>query len=82
MHPEQIKAAIRMSGTTAAVLADELGVSRSAFAIVIHGRGTSARIKARIAKAIDKPVEVIWPPKATPVLRRASPAKAANSVAA
>lgn len=82
MHPEQIKAAIRMSGTTSAVLAEELGVSRSSFAIVIHGRGTSARIKACIAKAIGEPVDVIWPPKATPVLRRVAPAKAASSVAA
>ncbi len=77
MHPEQIKAAIRMTGTTPAVLAEELGLSRSAMSAVIASRGTSARVKARIAEVTGLAVDTLWPAKAVPgpVLRRASPVK-------
>jgi lambda repressor-like predicted transcriptional regulator len=62
MHPEEIKAAIRMNGTTPSVIAAELEVSRTTVSTVIHGRCESARVKERIAKVINKPVDAIWPP--------------------
>lgn len=70
MHPEQIKAAIRMKGTTPAVLADELELSRSTVSLVISGRGKSARVMNRIAEVTGLPVSTIWPPK--PSLSRRS----------
>lgn len=63
MHPEQIKADIRMAGTTPAVIAAELEVTRATVSQVIHGRSTSARIQERISSIIGKPVSMIWPPK-------------------
>jgi len=63
MHPEQIKAAIRMNGTTPARLADELQVTRTTISQVIHGKSVSARIQGRIAEVIGQPVAVIWPPQ-------------------
>ena len=70
MHPEQIKAAIRMKGYTAAVVADHMEVSRSTVAQVISGRATSARIKAYIAQITGLSVDTLWPPKPALVLRR------------
>jgi lambda repressor-like predicted transcriptional regulator len=74
MHPEQIKADIRMRGTTPAAIADSLTVSRMAVSNVIHGRVTSRRVAEAIAKTIQKPLSQIWPgryePKATRGLRR------------
>lgn len=68
MHPEQLKADIRMAGTTPAIIADELGVSRATVSQVIHGRSVSARVQGYISEIIGKPVEAIWQPK--PQLRR------------
>ena len=38
MHPEQIKAAMRMKGVTPTALADEMGVSNATMSQVISGR--------------------------------------------
>ena len=70
MHPEQIKAAMRMNGITPAMLADELGVTKGSVSQVIHGRGVSARIRARIAKVVGQPVMNIWPSDDRPKLQR------------
>jgi lambda repressor-like predicted transcriptional regulator len=70
MHPEEIKAALRMAGTTPAMLATELEVSSATISVVIHGRAQSARIKARIAKVIGKPASAIWPDDGRPKLQR------------
>lgn len=71
MHPELIKAAIRMKGTTPSAIADELGVSRSTVSLVISGRGVSARISEHISKVTGLPVTTLWPPnKSKTVLRR------------
>lgn len=71
MHPEEIKAAIRMTGTTPAAVADELGVSRSMISHVIAGTAKSARIADRIAQITGVPVVTLWPPtQAKPTLRR------------
>jgi lambda repressor-like predicted transcriptional regulator len=79
MHPEQIKAAMRMKGVTPTALADELGVSNASVSQVISGRATSARIQARIAQIVGQPVEALWVPKPRLVLRRS---KVAMGVAA
>lgn len=70
MHPEEIKAAMRIAGITPAMLASELGVANSTISVVIHGRGQSARIKTRISKVIGKPVATIWPDDGRPKLQR------------
>jgi len=69
MHPEQIKAHLRMKGTTPTALADELGVARSSMSLVISGKTVSQRIRTGIAEVIGIPVDVLWPPS-KPVLRR------------
>lgn len=68
MHPEEIKAALRMAGWTQAALADELAVARSSVAQTIAGLIRSNRIQARIAEIIKRPVSRIWPNQI--VLRR------------
>lgn len=68
MHPEQIKAAMRMAGTTPAMLCDELGVAASSVSQTISGHIKSQRIQGRIAQIIGKPVTEIWPNQVT--LRR------------
>ncbi len=71
MHPEQIKAALRMKGITPTALADEMGVSNGTMSQVISGRSVSARIRARIASITGYSVEAMWPPESRrPVLRR------------
>lgn len=76
MHPELIKAEIRMRGTTPAAVADELGVSRAAIAQVIESKMKSPRIRARLAQLLGKSEGELWPPvaRATPGLRRKRPA--------
>ena len=69
MHPEEIKAAVRMKGITPSAIADELKVSRSMVSHVINGVAKSARIADRIAEIVGKPKTEIWP-DAKPVLRR------------
>lgn len=70
MHPEDINAALRKTGNTQAMLADELEVARSSIHDVIHGRKRSARIQARIAEIIGRPVSEIWEESRRPPLRR------------
>lgn len=75
MHPEQIKAHIRMAGTTPAVIAEELGLARSTVSQVISGRGVSARVQRRISEVTGLAIDVMWPQKKT-VLRRIKAATA------
>ncbi len=77
MHPEEIKAAIRMKGTTPTAIAEELRVSRSMVSHVINGNAKSARIQARIAQIIGKTTAAIWPPT-KPILRRTKTTAAAT----
>jgi lambda repressor-like predicted transcriptional regulator len=69
MHPEEIKAALRIQGVTLTALADEVGVSRSMVTHVIHSHARSAHVMERIANILGKPVASIWSSK--PTLRRA-----------
>lgn len=68
MHPEEIKAAMRMAGVTPAMLADEMKVAAASVSQAIHGQIRSVRIQSRIAQIIGKPLKVIWPSQVT--LRR------------
>lgn len=70
MHPEEIKAAIRMKGTTPSVIAEELGLSPTTVSQVIHGRGVSSRIANRISELLGLPVAHIWPAARPSLLRR------------
>lgn len=70
MHPEEIKAAIRMKGTTPSVIADELEISRTTVSQVIHGRGVSARVANRISEVLGLPVAKIWPAVRPTLVRR------------
>lgn len=74
MHPEQIKAEIRMKGSSPAAIADELAISHATVSHVIHGRGVSARVAQRIAEVTGLPVATLWPNR-PPLLRRAKGAK-------
>lgn len=74
MHPEEIKAALRIKGFTLAALATELERSRSMVTHVVHGHARSKDIENRIAQILGKPRDVIW--KGKPSLRRAKPAAA------
>lgn len=70
MHPEEIKAAIRMKGTTPTAVAEELDVSRSMVSHVINGKAKSERIARRIAQITGLSMEKLWPTKATTLRRR------------
>ena len=76
MHPEQIKAEIRMQGTTPAAIADSLGLSRMTVSNVIHGRTTSNRVAMTISKVVKKPMAILWPvrygPKRVSSLKRSA----------
>ena len=77
MHPEEIKAAIRMKGTTPSAIADALQISRMTVSHVIHGRGVSSRIAQRISEITGIPVDLMWPgvygqTRTPAVLRRAA----------
>lgn len=76
MHPEEIKAALRIKGVTLAALADTLQVSRSMVSHVINGNAKSDRIAQRIAQILGKPAATIWPARNKPSLRRSKPAAA------
>ena len=80
MHPEQIKATLRMQGFTLVMLAEEMGVSRSMVSHVINGHAKSAAIQQRIAGLLGCSVESLWVPR--PSLRRSrSVSPAATRVA-
>jgi lambda repressor-like predicted transcriptional regulator len=60
MHPEEIKAALRIRGITLTALASELCLSRSMVTQVVHGRARSRRVEARIADLLGKPASALW----------------------
>ena len=61
MHPEEIKAALRMRGYSQAMLADELQVANSSVHQAITGLISSQRIQKRIAEILGKSTKSIWP---------------------
>ncbi len=68
-NPEEIKAAMRMKGTTPAALADELRLSKSTVSQIINGVGKSRRVQEAIAKLIGRPVDEIWTPRQSAMRR-------------
>jgi lambda repressor-like predicted transcriptional regulator len=76
MHPELIKAEMRMRGVTPAALADELGISRMGVGNVVNGHQKSRRVMEAVAKLIGKPVNEIWPDAKPSALRRSKKAVA------
>ena len=80
MHPEEIKAAMRIAGTTPAMLCDELHVAASSVSQTISGHIRSKRIQTRIAEIIGRPIEAIWPNQV--VLRRSREQVAAQKAKA
>ncbi len=66
MHPEQIKAEIRMRGTTPAAIADDLSLTPMTVSNVIHGRTTSRKVALAISSIIHKPLGKIWPGRYEP----------------
>lgn len=89
MHPELIKAHLRMKGVTPALLAERLGKSRSCITQVIAARTKTPEIQQAIAAVLGLPVSDIWPGQirlrreknASPVHERAGlkPAPVMNS---
>ncbi|MGE0333205.1 MAG: helix-turn-helix domain-containing protein [Ramlibacter sp.] len=63
MHPEQIKAAIRMKGSSPAALADSMSRSRMLVSNVIHGRTVSRPVAEKIAGFIGSQPHLLWPGK-------------------
>ncbi|MNV62821.1 hypothetical protein D3C71_1553850 [compost metagenome] len=80
MHPEEIKAAMRIAGTTPAMLCDELHVAASSVSQTISGHIRSKRIQTRIAEIIGRPIDAIWPNQV--VLRRSREQVAAQKAKA
>lgn len=63
MHPEDIKAAIRKSGSTQAEIARALRLTPTTVSLVIHGRSTSSRVAKKIASVTGLPPSQLWPGK-------------------
>ncbi len=61
MHPELIKAELKVAGWTQAELARELDVSPSFVSSVIHGRSRSARVQRTIAGLIGRRQAQVFP---------------------
>ena len=76
MHPEEIKAALRIKGVTLTALAQELSLSRSMVTQVIYGYARSRRVEERIGQILGKAVSAIWVTH-KPSLRRTRTAVAA-----
>lgn len=58
---ESIKMRLRLHGSSLAVVARELGVSRTTVTAVSQGRCRSQRIEAAIAAKLGVAVEQVWP---------------------
>ncbi|MBX3588772.1 MAG: helix-turn-helix domain-containing protein [Ramlibacter sp.] len=65
IHPEQIKAAIRMRGSSPSALADSMNRSRMLISNVIHGRSVSRPVAEKIAQFIGSKPHLLWPGKYT-----------------
>jgi lambda repressor-like predicted transcriptional regulator len=63
MHPEQIKAEIRMKGATPSSLADGMNRSRMLISNVIHGRVVSRPVAKHISAFLGKSLNDLWPGK-------------------
>lgn len=60
MHPELIKARMRMNNVTVTSLAAELGCSGSYIHQVIAGKRYNPDVVAAVAKVADLPISEVW----------------------
>ena len=60
-HPEDIKAALRKSGSSQASSARELGCFPSSVSNIIAGRESSRRVATHIANKLGKTLNDLWP---------------------
>lgn len=63
VHPADITAALKKSGSSQTAVASDLGVSQAAVWSVINGRKKSIRIAKRIARQTGLGIEQMWPGK-------------------
>lgn len=63
MHPELIKAQLRMAGSSPAQIARDLQRSHSTVSRVISGQGKSTRIARRICEVARLDPHSVWPGK-------------------
>lgn len=61
MHPELIKARLRMNGSSLSSVARETGVSSMNVSHVIRGRHSSLRIARRICEVTGLSPDAAWP---------------------
>ena len=64
LHKEQIKAALRMSGSTLTALSKSWGFDRSAISVALTRPWPE--VETRIAETIGLPVQEIWPARYFP----------------
>lgn len=60
MHPEFIKAELRIRGSSIATIAREMGLSYNAVCNCVKG-SRSRRVETRIAQVLGKPVAEVFP---------------------
>ncbi|MDX2270357.1 MAG: helix-turn-helix domain-containing protein [Cyanobacteriota bacterium] len=61
MHREEIKAQLRLKGSSLAGVSRELGVTKQTVNAVLAGKGRSKRIETAIAQKLGLSVEEVWP---------------------
>lgn len=61
MTPKRIKAELKKRGYTLTMVAESIGRSPSLLSKVVSGEATSLEAARAVAKAIDKPLEEIFP---------------------
>ena len=61
MHPELVKAYLRMCGSSSAAVARDLGLCRSTVHYVLSGRQRSLRVARRICELTGLDPETAWP---------------------
>jgi lambda repressor-like predicted transcriptional regulator len=60
MHPELIKAHIRMANSSLSTIAKQLKVTPNTVHMVIRGTGKSARVARKIASVTGQPIKTLW----------------------
>lgn len=61
MRPKRIKAELKKRGYTLTMVAESIGRSPSLLSKVVSGEATSLEAARAVAKAIDKPLEEVFP---------------------
>jgi lambda repressor-like predicted transcriptional regulator len=61
MHPADIQAALRKSGSSQAAISRKQRVSQTLVYQVVHSRGRSKRVAKAISQATGISVRILWP---------------------